>query len=132
MALVIKEHKSIIGDTVVNAIKSRAVTPIPTVDPHAHQAHILQLIQQGQFNSAFQQVTDIEMCKTCVLSNLLKLSILQALSAADLSLVTMVCEKVSPAQIFNQTPCPLQQPVLLSLIHQLCVDLDSRTELKQE
>lgn len=110
MTAIIKQHEAIIEDTVVNAIKSRAVTPIINADPHAQQAHILHLLQQGQLNAAFQQ----------------------ALSAVDLNLVIFVCEKVNPSREFNKTPFPLQQPVLLSLIHQLSSDLNSHTELKQE
>ena len=42
-----------------------------------------------------------------------------ALSANNLSLVVATCEMVNPMQIFNQSPCPLSQHVLLSLIQQL-------------
>lgn len=58
--------------------------------------------------------------------------VLQALSAANLDLVTFVCETVNPSQVFNQTPCPLQQPVLLSLIQQLSADLGANTEMKHK
>ena len=58
--------------------------------------------------------------------------LLQALSAANLELVVYVCETVNPAQIFNQTPCPLEQPVLLSLIQQLSADIGNNTELKHK
>lgn len=54
----------------------------------------------------------------------------QALTAADLNLVLYVCETVDPAQVFGQPPCPLSQPVLLSLIQQLASDLGTRTDLK--
>ena len=33
-------------------------------------------------------------------------------------------------ELFGQDPCPLSQPILLSLIQQLSVDLSSDTELK--
>lgn len=59
------------------------------------------------------------------------LLVLQALSAANLSLVMFICDAVQPSHIFDQTPCPLQQPVLLSLIQQLSADLASNTELKR-
>ena len=56
----------------------------------------------------------------------------QALTASDLSLVVFACESVDPAQVFNQSPCPLQQPVLLSLIQQLSADLGQNTTLKHK
>lgn len=43
-----------------------------------------------------------------------------------------VCETVNPSQVFNQSPCPLQQPVLLSLIQQLSADIGNNTELKHK
>lgn len=112
MSVVIKEHQVAIGSTVANAIRSRAVTPLPQspMDRSMQQAHILQLLNCGELNSAFQQ----------------------ALSASDLNLVMFVCDKVNPARVFGESPCPLQQPVLLSLIHQLAADLNSRTELKHD
>lgn len=43
--------------SVIAAVRSRAVTPAPHVlDTHLQQAQILQLISQGQINTAFQQV----------------------------------------------------------------------------
>jgi len=52
------------------------------------------------------------------------------LSATDLSLVLYVCRSVDPAAVFSQSPCPLTQPVLLSLIQQLSAHFDSDVELK--
>lgn len=49
---------------------------------------------------------------------------MQALSVADLALVMWLCETVSPQQVFTR-PCPLQQPILLSLIQQLSSDLNT-------
>ncbi|KAK7869897.1 hypothetical protein R5R35_013695 [Gryllus longicercus] len=115
----VKEHiskgfhaqKSLIEDSVITAVRSRAVTPAPHIlDAHLQQTQVLQLIAQGQINAAFQQ----------------------ALSASDLNLVVFVCEKVNPAQVFNQSPCPLQQHVLLSLIQQLSADMTNHTELKHK
>lgn len=63
-------------------------------------------------------------------SAFLAVSSLQALTAADLNLVLYVCETVDTQQVFGQHPCPLSQPVLLSLIQQLSSDLGTRTELK--
>lgn len=54
----------------------------------------------------------------------------QALSAADLSLVLYACETIDSQQVFGQTPCPLSQPVLLSLIQQLSSNLSTHSELK--
>ncbi|KAK0149334.1 Enhancer of mRNA-decapping protein 4 [Merluccius polli] len=84
--------------------------PSPTahLDYQTQQANILQLLQQGQLNQAFQQ----------------------ALSATDLNLVLYVCETIDSQQVFGQHPCPLSQPVLLSLIQQLSSNLTTRSELK--
>ncbi|XP_021913253.1 enhancer of mRNA-decapping protein 4 isoform X2 [Zootermopsis nevadensis] len=104
-------QQDVIQNSVITAVRSRAVTPAPhIVDCHVQQLQIEQLIGQGQINAAFQQ----------------------ALSASDLSLVVFICEKVNPQQVFNQTPCPLQQPVLLSLIQQLSADMSNHTELKHK
>ncbi|KAG0719455.1 Enhancer of mRNA-decapping protein 4 [Chionoecetes opilio] len=91
--------------------RSRAHTPGPaphTLNPKVAQQQVQVLISQGQFNTAFKQ----------------------ALSASDLSLVMFVCERVNPQQVFNMTPCPLSQDVLLSLVNQLSHDLSTFTELK--
>lgn len=78
------------------------------------QAKVLSLLQRGQLNAAFQQ----------------------ALSASDLNIVVMACEKTDPARVFcagnleGDPKCVLQQPVLLSLIQQLSANLGHRTELK--
>lgn len=75
----------------------------------------MSLLQRGQLNAAFQQ----------------------ALSASDLGLVVLVCEKTEPSRVFSCTGaqgqaarCILQQPVILSLVQQLSADLGHRTELK--
>lgn len=91
--------------------RSRAHTPGPTphtLNPKMAQQQVQGLISQGQFNTAFKQ----------------------ALSASDLSLVMFVCERVNPQQVFNMTPCPLSQDVLLSLVNQLSHDLSTYTDLK--
>ena len=104
-------QQDVIQNSVITAVRSRAVTPAPhIVDSQVQQLQIEQLISQGLINDAFQQ----------------------ALSAADLSLVVFICEKVNPQQVFNQTPCPLQQHVLLSLIQQLSADMSNYTELKHK
>ncbi|KAH7984684.1 hypothetical protein HPB52_023513 [Rhipicephalus sanguineus] len=80
--------------------RSNMNTPVPIADPHLVLQQITLLVRQGQYNMAFQQV------------------------------IVSTCEMVSPAVVFGQHPCPLQQPVLLSLIQQLCADLGASTEIK--
>ena len=54
-----------------------------------------------------------------------------ALSTSDLNLVTYVCQQVSADDVFDSNAqSPLSQPVLLSLIQQLSVDLQDEIELK--
>jgi enhancer of mRNA-decapping protein 4 len=96
--------------------RSRATTPAIPVTPVADaQARVISLLHRGQLNAAFQQ----------------------ALSASDLGLVVLACEKTEPSRVFSypgtpgQSPrCILQQPVILSLVQQLSADLGHRTELK--
>lgn len=105
-----KEQQAAVTSSIMHAMRSAAGTPIPTshFDFQSQQTHILQLLQQGHLNQAFQQ----------------------ALTASDLNLILYVCETVDSQQVFGQHPCPLTQPVLLSLIQQLSFDLGTRTELK--
>uniref|UniRef100_F7BD94 Enhancer of mRNA-decapping protein 4 n=1 Tax=Ciona intestinalis TaxID=7719 RepID=F7BD94_CIOIN len=72
------------------------------------QQQILKMLQQGNVNTAFQT----------------------ALTASDLNLVMYVCETVDPSVVFGVSPCPLQQPILLSLIQQLSSDLGTKTDIK--
>lgn len=110
VSVALKEQQAAVTTSIMQAMRSAAGTPVPAahLDCQAQQAHILQLLQQGHLNQAFQQ----------------------ALTAADLNLVLYVCETVDPGQVFGQPPCPLSQPVLLSLIQQLASDLGTRTDLK--
>ncbi|NXG67054.1 EDC4 protein, partial [Hemiprocne comata] len=110
VSLAMKEQQAAVTSSIVQAMRSAAGTPIPSahLDFQSQQTHILQLLQQGHLNQAFQQ----------------------ALTAADLNLVLYVCETVDAQQVFGQHPCPLSQPVLLSLIQQLSSDLGTRTDLK--
>uniref|UniRef100_H3BA96 Enhancer of mRNA-decapping protein 4 n=1 Tax=Latimeria chalumnae TaxID=7897 RepID=H3BA96_LATCH len=110
VTLAMKEQQAAVTSSIMQAMRSAAGTPIPSshLDFQSQQTNILQLLQQGQLNQAFQQ----------------------ALTAADLNLVLYVCETVDPQQVFGQHPCPLTQPVLLSLIQQLSSDMGTRTELK--
>ena len=65
----LQEQQAAISDqllnTVVATMRSQAPTPVPgpaptsappTPDPQQLQAHVLQLLRQGQLNAAFQQV----------------------------------------------------------------------------
>ncbi|XP_018414513.1 PREDICTED: enhancer of mRNA-decapping protein 4 [Nanorana parkeri] len=108
--LAMKEQQAAVTSSIMHVMRSAAGTPIPSshFDFHSQQTHILQLLQQGNLNQAFQQ----------------------ALTASDLNLILYVCETVDSQQVFGQHPCPLTQPVLLSLIQQLSFDLGTRTELK--
>ncbi|XP_036399584.1 enhancer of mRNA-decapping protein 4 isoform X1 [Megalops cyprinoides] len=110
VSMAMKEQQAVVTSSIMQAMRSAAGTPIPTahLDYQAQQANVLQLLQQGQLNQAFQQ----------------------ALSAADLNLVLYVCETIDSQQVFGQHPCPLIQPVLLSLIQQLSTNLATRSELK--
>ncbi|XP_011874946.1 PREDICTED: enhancer of mRNA-decapping protein 4 [Vollenhovia emeryi] len=102
----------------ISSARSRATTPaIPVTAVADAQARVTSLIQKGQLNAAFQQ----------------------ALSASDLGLVVLACEKTEPARVFSCTGaqgqvsrCILQQPVILSLVQQLSADLGHRTELKHK
>ncbi|XP_034033154.1 enhancer of mRNA-decapping protein 4 isoform X2 [Thalassophryne amazonica] len=110
VSMAMKEQQVIVTSSIMQAMRSAASTPVPTahLDYQTQQANILQLLQQGQINQAFQQ----------------------ALSATDLNLVLYVCETIDCQQVFGQSPCPLSQPVLLSLIQQLSSNLSTRSELK--
>ncbi|XP_068975255.1 enhancer of mRNA-decapping protein 4 [Bombus flavifrons] len=102
--------------TEITNARSRATTPaIPVSAVADAQARVISLLQRGQLNAAFQQ----------------------ALSASDLGLVVLVCEKTEPSRVFSSvgpqgqtSRCILQQPVILSLVQQLSADLGHRTELK--
>lgn len=69
---------------------------------------VLAFAQKGHLDSAFKK----------------------ALCASDLNILVALLENVNPQQLSEQRPCPLTQPVLLSLIQQLSQDLNSHTELK--
>ncbi|XP_030367140.1 enhancer of mRNA-decapping protein 4-like [Strigops habroptila] len=110
VSLAMKEQQAAVTSSIVQAMHSAAGTPITSthLDFQSQQTCILQLLQQGCLNQAFQQ----------------------ALTVADLKLVLYICETVDTEEVFRQHPCPLSQPVLLSLIQQLSSDLGTRTELK--
>lgn len=57
--LAMKEQQAVVTSSIMQAMRSAAGTPVPTahLDYQTQQANILQLLQQGQLNQAFQQVT---------------------------------------------------------------------------
>merc|ERR1712136_200505 len=69
---------------------ARSILSQPSVQEM--QNSILKSLQQGNINTAFQT----------------------ALTASNVDLVMYVCEAVDPSVVFGVTPCPLQQPILLS------------------
>ncbi|CAG5958441.1 unnamed protein product [Menidia menidia] len=126
--LAMKEQQAVVTSSIMQAMRSAAGTPVPTahLDYQTQQASILQLLQQGQLNQAFQQVThEGRHAQTITVWGGTG-----ALSATDLNLVLYVCETINSQQVFGQHPCPLSQPVLLSLIQQLSSNLATRSELK--
>jgi enhancer of mRNA-decapping protein 4 len=84
--------------------------PNPTSTIDSRQQNALKLARSGQLNQAFEYV----------------------LSASDLNLVLYLCENLRPADLFSIQPCPLQIPVILSLIQQLAADLTTHQDLKYQ
>lgn len=58
VSVALKEQQAAVTSSIMQAMRSAAGTPVPTalLDCQAQQAHILQLLQQGHLNQAFQQV----------------------------------------------------------------------------
>lgn len=57
VSIAVREQGASISDSVLLAMRSGAVTPVQvTPDPHQVQTQILNLLRQGQLNTAFQQV----------------------------------------------------------------------------
>lgn len=58
VSLAMKEQQAAVTSSIVQAMRSAAGTPIPSthMDFQSQQTHILQLLQQGHLNQAFQQV----------------------------------------------------------------------------
>lgn len=82
--------------------------PTPPSIINEKQQTALTLARAGQLNQAFEYV----------------------LSASDLNLVVYLCENIRPTDLFSMQPCPLQIPVILSLIQQLAAELTTRQEVK--
>jgi ABC-type hemin transport system substrate-binding protein len=90
----------------ITTVAAPLVSPTSTLD--IKQQYALKLARAHQYNQAFEVV----------------------LSASDLQLVLFLCEHVCPTDLFAIQPCPLQIPVLLSLIQQLAANLNTHQELK--
>lgn len=58
VSVALKEQQAAVTSSIMQAMRSAAGTPVPAthLDCQAQQAHILQLLQQGHLNQAFQQV----------------------------------------------------------------------------
>lgn len=58
VSLAMKEQQAVVTSSIMQAMRSAAGTPVPTthLDYQTQQTNILQLLQQGQLNQAFQQV----------------------------------------------------------------------------
>ncbi|BFZ12945.1 hypothetical protein BsWGS_15983 [Bradybaena similaris] len=111
LASAMKEHGANISDKLTTYLRSGAATPVPLTSEEEHsKERIARELRLGRINDAFQ----------C------------ALSAGNLDLVVYTCEAADPYNIFAKSPCPLTQPVLLSLISQLSANLDKSFDLKMK
>ncbi|KAK9872249.1 hypothetical protein WA026_017050 [Henosepilachna vigintioctopunctata] len=103
-----KTQASVIEDSVINAVRSRSVTPAShMVDSHVKLSKIQQYLANGHVEEA------------------LKMS----LSAENLQYVVYVCEKVDVNTVFGGSTV-LPQSCLLALIQQLSMDLSKNTDVK--
>lgn len=69
VSLAMKEQQAAVTSSIVQAMRSAAGTPIPSthLDFQSQQTHILQLLQQGRLNQAFQQVHRLPGSRHCCL-----------------------------------------------------------------
>ncbi|PIK59840.1 putative enhancer of mRNA-decapping protein 4, partial [Apostichopus japonicus] len=105
---VLKKHQDSVHESIVSVVRSQAATPVPQQpDIERIENQIMELLRRNKINDAFQV----------------------ALNAADLRALMYACKKVEMELVFGEE-CALEQPVLLSLIHQLSHDLSTDTELK--
>ncbi|XP_062501438.1 enhancer of mRNA-decapping protein 4-like isoform X2 [Corticium candelabrum] len=88
----------------------RTDMPSAMIGKEQVKANLLQLVADSKIAEAFQD----------------------ALTSNDLDLVVLVCEAVNPESLFSEQRCPLSQPILLSLIQQLCCDLKGHLGLKHK
>lgn len=58
VSLAMKEQQAVVTSSIMQAMRSAAGTPVPSthLDYQTQQANIMQSLQQGQINQAFQQV----------------------------------------------------------------------------
>ncbi len=58
VSMAMKEQQAAVTSSIMQAMRSAAGTPVPSahLDYQAQQASVLQLLQQGHLNEAFQQV----------------------------------------------------------------------------
>ncbi|XP_048253364.1 enhancer of mRNA-decapping protein 4-like isoform X2 [Haliotis rufescens] len=112
VSVAVREHGASLSDQLMNYVRSGAATPVQISPDLGHlqtlRTSVINAVRLGNINEAFQT----------------------ALSASNLELVMFTCENVNPSLVFGQDPCPLKQPVLLSLVNQLSADFTSHTELK--
>ncbi|CAI8015530.1 Enhancer of mRNA-decapping protein 4 [Geodia barretti] len=103
--------RGVVREEIDSALQKHAHSISPearAMEERARKEEIQRLVQSQELNRAFET----------------------ALSTSDLSLVLYLCQQVTPEDVFDKTPCPLSQPVLLSLVQQLSVDLSEHVDLK--
>lgn len=106
---VLKQHQDSVHDSIISVVRSQAATPVPTQpDIQRIQNQIREHLARNKINDAFQV----------------------ALNAADLRALMFACNETGIDKVFGGDECALEQPVLLSLIHQLSHDLTTNTDLK--
>ncbi|GFO25359.1 enhancer of mRNA-decapping protein 4 [Plakobranchus ocellatus] len=109
MGQALQEHGANISDQLSTYLRSGAGTPVPYAsEEESSKERIMRELRSGRINEAFQF----------------------ALSVGNIEIVVFACESAKPLDIFAQTPFPLTQPVLLSLISQLSANLDKDFDLK--
>ncbi len=116
--LAMKDQQQHLPERLITIMRqSGTITPIPTMGMNGASqqsntddihARVMSYLQKKMYSQAFQ----VSLC------------------ASDLNLLVSVCEHVNPTVLFEQKPCVLAQPVLLSLIQQLSQELSMHTEMK--
>ncbi|CAJ0594419.1 unnamed protein product [Cylicocyclus nassatus] len=93
--------------TATLAAVAASATPAPSLSVGADRQALAHMIKNNQIPLAFET----------------------ALNQGDQAALEFVCNNVDPDELFR-FPCTLSQPVLLSLLQQLSLRLDSDTDLK--
>ncbi|EPB78852.1 hypothetical protein ANCCEY_02029 [Ancylostoma ceylanicum] len=93
--------------TATLAAVAASATPAPSLSVGADRQALAHMIKNNQVPLAFET----------------------ALNQGDQAALEFVCNNVDPDELFRY-PCTLSQPVLLSLLQQLSLRLDSDTDLK--